>query len=108
MPSQETIFGEMVFAVRQGADGIPLDASADAYLEGHGYAWIVTSQPGRGTPQDSWSTIGSDILDCCRAIGVSAASAAGSPGPITETEIEAACLAVEGEAGCPWCPVLQT
>jgi hypothetical protein len=107
MPSQEIIYGEMLSAVCQGADGKLLDASAEAYLEGHAYAWIVTSQPGRGTPQDSWSTIGSDILDRCRAIGALAATLAGI-GPITGTETEAACLEVEVESGTPWCPAVQT
>ena len=69
MPSQDTIYGEMLFAIGQGAGGASLDPTAAAYLEDHGYAWIVTSQPGRGAPQDSWTTISGGILDCCRSIG---------------------------------------
>ncbi len=107
MPSQETIYGEMLFAIGQGAGGASLDQAAAEYLEGHGYAWIVTSQPGRGTPQDSWGTIGSGILDSCRAIGALAASLAGS-GSISASNMEDACLEVEGESGTPWCPSAQT
>ncbi len=106
MPSQETIYGEMLFAIGQGAGGVSLDGGAASYLEDRGYAWIVTAQPGRGTPQDSWGVIGGGILDRCRAIGALAASLAGG-GPITASEIEPACLSVEGGSGTPWCPSAQ-
>ncbi len=107
MPSQGTIYAEMLFAVGQGAGGVSLDGGAASYLEDRGYAWIVTAQPGRGTPQDSWGVIGGDILDRCRAIGVLAASLAGV-GSITASEIEFACLSVEGGSGSPWCPSVQS
>lgn len=107
MPSQDTIYGEMLFAIGQGAGGASLEAGAASYLEIHGYAWIVTSQPGRGTPQDSWSTIGSGILDRCRDIGALAATLAGS-GSISASNMESACLTVESESGTPWCPYVQT
>lgn len=107
MPSQETLYGEMLFAIGQGAGGASLEEGAAAYLEEHGYAWIVTPQPGRGTPQDSWSTIGSGILDRCREIGARAALLSGS-GSISATHMESACLAVESESGTPWCPSAQT
>jgi hypothetical protein len=107
MPSQNTIYGELVFAIGQGAGGAPLDEAAAAYLEDHGYAWIVTSQPGRGTPQNAWSTIGSDILDRCRDIGALAASLSGG-GSISATNMESACLTVEGESATPYCPSVQT
>jgi hypothetical protein len=107
MPSQVTIYGEMLFAAGQGAGGASLDQAAAAYLENHGYAWIVTSQPGRGTPQNSWSTIGGGILDRCRDIGALAASLSGG-GSISATHMESACLTVESESGTFWCPSLQT
>ena len=69
MPSQDTIYTEMLFAIGQGAGGAALEEGAASYLEHRGYAWIVTSQPGRGTPQDSWSTIGDGILDRCLIVG---------------------------------------
>lgn len=107
MPSQDTIYGEMVFAIGQGAGGASLEEAAATYLENHGYAWIVTSQPGRGTPQDAWSTIGGDILDRCRDIGALAASLS-SGGSISATTMESACLTVESESGTPYCPSAQT
>lgn len=107
MPSQDTIYGEMLFAIGQGAGGASLEEAAASYLENHGYAWIVTSQPGRGTPQDSWSTIGGGILDRCREIGALAASLAESRS-ISAADMESACLAVESGSGTPWCPSAQT
>ncbi len=107
MPSQNTIYGEMLFAIGQGAGGASLDEGAAAYLENHGYAWIVTSQPVRGTPESSWGTIGGGILDRCREIGALAASLAGG-GSISASVIESACLQVESESGTPWCPSAQT
>ncbi|HXU33256.1 MAG TPA: hypothetical protein VN851_22030 [Thermoanaerobaculia bacterium] len=107
MPSQATIYGEMLFAIGQGAGGVSLEPAAAAYLENHGYAWIVTSQPGRGTPQDSWSTISGGILNCCRAIGAEAASLSGGD-PISAANMESACLTAEAESGTPWCPSVQT
>lgn len=107
MPSQDTIYTEMLFAIGQGAGGAALEEGAASYLEHHGYAWIVTSQPGRGTPQDSWSTIGGGILDRCREIGARAALLSGG-GAISADHMESACLAVESESGTPWCPSAQT
>jgi hypothetical protein len=107
MPSQDTIFGEMLFAIGQGAGGASLEEGAAAYLVNHGYAWIVTSQPGRGTPQNSWGTISGGILDRCRDIGALAASLSGT-GSISASNMESACLSVEGASDTPWCPYAQT
>ncbi|HXU46043.1 MAG TPA: hypothetical protein VN783_10995 [Thermoanaerobaculia bacterium] len=107
MPSQLTIFSLMLFAAGQGAGEATLSDEAAAYLHDRYYAWIVTEQPGRGSPLTAWAVIGTEVLACAFAVGQTAAAASGG-GEIGQTEIEDACIDVETESGTYYCPIAQT
>jgi hypothetical protein len=98
MPSKEALMVKAVFALAQGCGGTEIDADACQWFYDRYFPWIGTTKSTGLSPQDVWDQY--DFLEQFKEIGRRAAT----NGAIQKQSLEAAALAVEGEAKCPYCP----
>jgi hypothetical protein len=104
-PLEDTVFGQIVFALARGAGEMRLSLEASAWFHDAYAPWLTATKPELvSSPLEVWEIMGKGFLAKFREIGKGARGIAG--GEIRREELQASAWAVEAEAPCPYCPIV--
>jgi len=104
VPLQDAVFGQIVFAVARGAEGMRISLAAGGWLYDRYAPWLTAVKPELcESPLEVWETMGKGFLARFREIGEGARAVA-SGGELSPEDLALSAFSVEEEAPCPWCP----
>lgn len=101
---KETVWGQVLQAIHQGAGETTLSTDAMTWLYDRYYPWLDEKSEKGDTPLEAWDEQGEKLLSRFTEIGQQIA-ASQPPGSEAGTDtVSAAAAGVEGTHDCPYCP----